>query len=210
MSALLAFAGVAATLIMVPGPDWALVLGAGSRRGFVAPSVAGLAVGYVLTTAVVVAGVAPLVAVQPAALLLLTLVGAVYLLYVGVGMLRRPTTDAPPGTLAPRSVSLGRAVRQGAGVSALNPKSLLFFLAFLPQFADPGGPWPFAVQLAVLGGTWILLASMFYAFLGYTAQRSLHRRPTPARILTRISGAAMILAALVLPLEQLVLHIAHT
>jgi threonine/homoserine/homoserine lactone efflux protein len=209
LAVLLAFAGVAAILIVVPGPDWALILSTGSRPGLVAPAVAGLAVGYALVTTVVVAGVAPLVAAEPTALLLLSVVGAAYLLYVGVGALRRPPDGLPEEGRAPRGVSTSRALRQGVGVSALNPKALLFFLAFLPQFARPTAAWPFAVQLAVLGGIWILLTSAFYACLGFTVQRTLGRRPGLARTLTRVSGAAMVLAGVGLLAEQLVRHTIH-
>ncbi|MGD9985757.1 LysE family translocator [Pseudonocardia sp.] len=207
MSALLAFTAVAATLIMVPGPDWALLVGVSSRRGPVAPSIVGLALGYAVITTAVVAGVAPLVAAEPTALLVLSMVGAAYLLHVGVGMLRSPVAaDIPIDAGAPATGSVGRAVRQGLGVSTLNPKALLFFLAFLPQFANPGAPWPFAIQLAVLGTTWILLASGFYAVLGYTARRSLHRRPGLTLVLTRLSGVAMVVAGIALPIEQLIRH----
>jgi threonine/homoserine/homoserine lactone efflux protein len=175
----------------------------------VAPAVAGLALGYALVTTAVVAGVAPLVAAAPMALLMLSVVGAAYLLYVGVGALRQPPAALPGVGHEPVVVSTSRAVRQGVGVSALNPKALLFFLAFLPQFARPAAPWPFAVQLAVLGGVWILLASVFYAFLGFTVQRTLGRRPMLARSLTRVSGAAMVLAGVGLLAEQVVRHTIH-
>jgi threonine/homoserine/homoserine lactone efflux protein len=205
-AALLAFAGVAAMLIVVPGPDWALVLGVGSRGGLVAPAIAGLAVGYVLVTMLVVAGVAPLVAAEPTVLVVLTLVGAAYLLHLGVGILRQPPADLPTAGQPPEVGSTVKALRQGVGVSALNPKALLFFLAFLPQFARPGAPWPLAVQLAVLGGIWIVLTSSFYAVLGMAVQRILRRRPSLTRTLTRVSGAAMVLAGVTLSVEQLLHH----
>jgi len=97
---------------------------------------------------------------------------------------------------------VSRAVRQGVGVSALNPKSLLFFLAFLPQFAHRSAPWPFGLQLAVLGAVWIVLAAGFYPVLGFTLQRTLTHHPGMARVLTRIAGIAMILAGVGLLGEQ--------
>lgn len=211
-SALVAFTAVAATLIAVPGPDWALVLAAGLRTRAVGPAVAGLAIGYALITAAVVVGVAPLVAAAPAALVVLTVLGATYLLWVGSGILRSPKTELsavrPPdagATTVDRRIS--RAVRQGVGVSALNPKSLLFFLAFLPQFARRSAPWPFGLQLAVLGAVWIVLAAGFYSVLGFTLQRTLTHHPGMARVLTRIAGIAMILAGAGLLGEQ-AMHIA--
>lgn len=203
LSVLLAFTAVAATLIVLPGPDWALVLAAGMRaRGAVPATVGGLALGYLVITSVVAAGVAPLVAAKPMALTVLTVVGAGYLLYLGAGTLRRPGHQAridaqtQPG-------GAGRVLVQGIGVSALNPKSLLFFLAFLPQFARPTAPLPVAAQLLVLGGVWVTLGAGFYTVLGCTAQRTLARRPQLAHTITRIAGLAMVLAAMALLVEQL-------
>lgn len=195
---LLSFAVVAATLIIVPGPDWALILSASSPSGTsrgsgnVVPVVSGLAIGYTIVTAVVVMGVAPLVAAIPAALLMLTLVGGAYLIYVGTGILRRPSELAmPDGSMG--VVGPGGAVKQGVGVSALNPKALLFFLAFLPQFTRADAPWPMPAQLAVLGGIWILLAVGFYLMLGFGVQRVLAVRPQMARTISRVAGATMVL-----------------
>jgi threonine/homoserine/homoserine lactone efflux protein len=204
LSALLAFAGVAATLIVLPGPDWALVLAAGTRaRGTVVPAVAGLAIGYVLITAVVAAGVAPVVAAAPVALSVLTFVGAAYLVYVGFGILRGNRSEQL-GHGDPPTTNALHAVWRGVGVSALNPKSLLFFLAFLPQFAQPSAPWPLAAQLAVLGGVWIALAATFYTALGRIAHRTLAARPTLARTITRLAGVAMVLAGVALVAKQLI------
>jgi threonine/homoserine/homoserine lactone efflux protein len=205
LSVLAAFTAVAATLVVLPGPDWALVLSAGTRTGRsgVAATVGGLALGYVLLTGVVAAGVAPLIAARPAALAVLTVVGAGYLLYVGASILRSPASvspehrpNAPDGRLA--------AVRRGLGVSAMNPKSLLFFLAFLPQFARAKAPWPFSMQLLTLGGIWILLVAIFYTLLGNTAAIVLAERPRLARAVTLIAGAAMLVAAVALLGEQLI------
>jgi threonine/homoserine/homoserine lactone efflux protein len=95
-------------------------------------------------------------------------------------------------------------VVRGVGVSTLNPKSLLFFLAFLPQFTRPSAAWPVAIQLTVLGGAWVALAAAFYTVLGLTAQRGLARRPALARAVTRVAGAAMVLAGIALLAEQLI------
>jgi threonine/homoserine/homoserine lactone efflux protein len=176
IAVLIAFTAVAATLIVLPGPDWALVLAAGTRgQGRVPATVGGIAIGYLLITAVVAAGVAPLVAATPALLVILTVVGAAYLLYLGIGILRRPAAHEPIAAVPGPATGAGRTLVQGIGVSALNPKSLLFFLAFLPQFARPGAAWPVAVQLLVLGGVWVALGSTFYTLLGCTAE---HHRPT--------------------------------
>lgn len=203
-SVLVAFTAVAAAMVVLPGPDWALVLAAGARTGgaMVGPTVGGLALGYVLLTFVVAAGVAPVVAAAPRALIVLTVVGATYLIYLGVGILRSPPAGVPEAReVAP--LSRPGLVLRGVGVSALNPKALLFFLAFLPQFARPSAPWPLAGQLSVLGGIWVVLVVAFYTVLGRTAARMLSDRPGRAGAVSRVAGAAMILAGLYLLVEQL-------
>ncbi|HEU5005602.1 MAG TPA: LysE family translocator [Jatrophihabitantaceae bacterium] len=200
LSALLAFAGVAITLIVVPGPDWAFVITAGARDRIVLPAVAGLVAGYLLLTAVVALGAGPLVAATPAASVALSFVGAGYLLKLGVGILRSPAGRLSAEPVSGAARSLARTFRHGVGVSALNPKGLLFFLAFLPQFARPAraGSWPFAVQLAVLGVAWAVICALFYTALGYTADRALAARPGLNQVITRVAGAAMIAIGAVL------------
>ena len=90
----------------------------------------------------------------PAALIALTVAGSGYLLYVGVRTVRGA---AAPGA---RQQAPGPAAGQlwrGAWVSAVNPKGLLIFLSILPQFTRPATGWPVPVQLAVLGGVFVLL-----------------------------------------------------
>lgn len=198
---MLGFAAVAFALIAVPGPDWAYVLAAGARDHVVAPVVGGILIGYVLITAVVVAGVGPLVTAVPTALAALTVGGAAYLTYLGVRTLRSPG-DLHAGSTATASSPLRYFVR-GIGVSALNPKGLLVFLAVLPQFTRSAG-WPVPAQLATLGGVFVAICALFYLPLGHTAHRVLGARPGIARATTRIAGASMILVGLALLAERLI------
>lgn len=206
-SVLFAFATVAAALVVLPGPDWALVLaaGMGTPGGRLAPTVTGLALGYVVLTFLVVVGIAPVVAAAPAALVVLTTAGAGYLIYLGVGIIRDTRVDEPPAAVSPTSAR-GALIR-GLGVSVLNPKSLLFFLAFLPQFARASAPWPLALQLLMLGGIWVALVAVIYTILGCSAGRALAGRPRLARGVTMTAGIAMALAGLGLLIEQLVHHL---
>jgi len=133
VSSVLAFWAVAAALIVVPGPDWAFAISAGLRRQVV-PGAAGIMAGYVAMTATVASGLGLLIATTPAALTALTVLGGVYLVWLGAKTMRHPATlggrvDEPTGTT--RSTLL-----QGMVVSGLNPKGLLIFVALLPQFAD--------------------------------------------------------------------------
>jgi threonine/homoserine/homoserine lactone efflux protein len=207
LDSVLAFWGVCALLIAVPGADWAFVVGAGLRGQSVVPAVAGLVLGYAGLTVVVALGVGALVARSPVALTMLTLVGGSYLIWRGVMSLARrpePIACATHATHATQSDStISATVVQGLGVSGLNPKGLLLFLALLPQFADRHGSWPLPGQLALLGVVFTLSCGAFYLGLGAFVQAILVSRPWAARALTRVSGAAMIVIGAVLLAERL-------
>lgn len=198
LDSVLAFWGVCALLIAVPGADWAFVVGAGLRGQSVVPAVAGLVLGYVGLTVVVALGVGALVARSPGALTVLTVVGGSYLIWRGVMSLAHR-----PGTIAPASPASPATLVQGLGVSGLNPKGLLLFLALLPQFADRHGSWPLPGQLALLGAVFTVSCGAFYLGLGAFVQAILTSRPWAARALTRVSGAAMIVIGAVLLAERL-------
>jgi threonine/homoserine/homoserine lactone efflux protein len=185
-SQLIAFWGVSFLLVLVPGADWAYVIGAALHGGSVLRPAAGLLVGYVALTVVVAAGVGAVVATVPHVLSTLTVVGALYLIYLGVGPLTKPTIPDAEAQ-EPR-----RAVLKGVGTSLLNPKGLLLFLALLPQFTDPANRWPIAVQIAALGLIHVLSCGIVYPSVGLLARAVLGARPKAARAAIRISGAAMI------------------
>ncbi|MGN6203904.1 LysE family translocator [Humibacter sp.] len=200
-AAVLGFAGVALSLIVVPGPDWAYVLGVGARERVVFPAVGGLVVGYALLTGIVAAGIGQLVTALHGFLIGLTFLGAAYLLYLGIMTLRHPSAIDVSDATSDGSRHW-RLVGKGIGVSALNPKGLLVFLAILPQFARPGGAWPMTAQLALLGGVFVALCFGFYMSLGFGARRFRMARPVAARIISRVSGMAMILVGLLLVAER--------
>jgi threonine/homoserine/homoserine lactone efflux protein len=231
-----AFWAVALLLIMVPGADWAFVLGASLRGRSVLPAVAGLVLGYTGITIVVAAGVGAVVGRSPALLAGLTVAGGCYLIWHGATTFARPAAasarigsaapgPAPPGpatrgsatrgsatrgsatrgsatrgpatrgsaAAATRPADTGRAVlARGMGVSALNPKGLLIFLALLPQFTNPGWSWPLTAQLGLLGLVFAATCGVFYLGLGSAARKILAARPAAARAVTRFSGAAMV------------------
>jgi threonine/homoserine/homoserine lactone efflux protein len=193
-SSILAFWAVAALLIVVPGPDWAFVLGSGLRGRTAVPAVGGLVLGYGADTVVVAAGVGALVARSPALLTGLVFVGGLYLVWLGARTLARPKAPDPGtdrGAGAPAST--GRAtLARGIGVSALNPKGLLVFVALLPQFTSPRWSWPLPAQLALLGLVFMASCAAFYLCLGTFARTILNARPAAALTVTRFSGAAMI------------------
>jgi threonine/homoserine/homoserine lactone efflux protein len=226
-SSVAAFWVVAFLLIIVPGADWAFTISAGLRGGSAVPAVGGLVTGYAAMTIVVAAGVGALVARSPALLTGLTVAGGLYLMWHGTRTLARPAmpgaapAGGPPGAAsgAPPGAAVGSpggrgavgatsrthraTLLKGAGVSGLNPKGLLLFLAVLPQFTNPRGSWPLAVQLGLLGLIFTITCALFYLGLGSFARKTLRTRPAAARAVTRFSGAAMILIGAVLLAERL-------
>ena len=198
---LAAFWAVSFLLVLVPGADWAYAIAAGLRDRSVLPAVAGLLAGYAVLTAVVAAGVAAVIARLPLALTVLTTFGAVYLLWLGINTVTRP--PAPGAATDRASQSWVRRVTKGAGVSGLNPKALLLFLALLPQFITRGAAWPFAVQIALLGLVHTANCAVVYTGVGTPARRILRTRPAATMAVTRCSGAAMIVIGALLLIERL-------
>jgi threonine/homoserine/homoserine lactone efflux protein len=200
-SSILAFWVVALLLIVVPGADWAFTISAGLRGRSVVPAVGGLVLGYGAVTLVVAAGVGALVASSPAILTGLTIVGGLYLTWHGVMTFAKPTT---PSTTAdgPARTDWGILVK-GIGVSGLNPKGLLIFLALLPQFTSPRARWPVAGQIGVLGLAFMATCAAFYLCVGLLARTVLHARPAAARAVSRFSGAAMVVIGVTLLTERL-------
>jgi threonine/homoserine/homoserine lactone efflux protein len=192
---------VSLLLVMVPGADWAYAIAAGLRDRSVLPAVAGLLTGYVLLAAVVAAGVAALVARWPLLLTGLTVTGALYLLGLGTSTLARPS--APVAAAGDQARPWTRRAVKGAGISGLNPKGLLLFLALLPQFVTKGAAWPFAAQIMLLGLVHTANCGVVYTGVGTAARTVLRARPAVSVAVTRFSGAAMIVIGLLLLADRL-------
>jgi threonine/homoserine/homoserine lactone efflux protein len=201
-SSVAAFWATALLLIIVPGADWAFILGSALRGRSALPAVGGIVLGYAGTTVVVAAGVGALVTESPALLTALTVAGGLYLIWHGATTFARP---APPDAPADAPPPAGRAtVVEGMGVSALNPKGLLLFLALLPQFTSPRWSWPLPAQLGFLGLVFMLSCAAFYLCIGSFARKALRARPAAARFVTRLSGAGMIVIGAALLAERLI------
>lgn len=146
---LILFLTATLALNLTPGPDMLYVIarsaGEGRKAGIV--SALGIAAGTIVHTAAVALGIASLLAAVPVAFQLVKYAGAAYLIYLGVRALRSGTAMADPVIERAR---LGAIFRQGVVTNVLNPKVALFFLAFLPQFVDPGRG-PVALQIVLLG-----------------------------------------------------------
>ena len=161
---LLLFVVAVLGLMVSPGPNMAMVvsqsLSHGVRGGIV--SAAGIFVADLIMTLLVCAGIATLAAAWPPSFDTLRYLGAGYLAWLAFNALRRRTTGLPGN---PRETSRGNAFRDSTLVSLLNPKALLFFLVFLPQFVDPHRG-AVTMQLLILGLTLSCVALAFHALLG--------------------------------------------
>lgn len=188
-AAMAAFWGVSLLFIVIPGADWAYAI-SGGLRARVLPAVGGLLLGHVVVLAVVAAGVGAVVARFPMALTALTVAGAAYLLWLGWGVLRHASGPQEAGDVT--TGSAGRWAARGFGVSALNPKLLLLALAVLPQFTSLAAPWPVGAQIAALAGVHLATCAAVYLAVGVAARRVLAARPLAARVVTPVSGVAMI------------------
>ncbi len=184
------FAAATAVLLLVPGPSVLFIVARtlehGRRGGLV--SMLGVETGALLHVAAATAGVSALVAASPAALLVVKFAGAAYLLLMGVRALRRPVELTLGGRAS------GRLFRQGLLVDAFNPKTAMFFLAFLPQFVDPGAG-AVAGQTLVLGLCFVALATLSdggYALLAGAAAERLRRSNRARSRLRRVSGVAYV------------------
>ncbi|POR46048.1 threonine/homoserine/homoserine lactone efflux protein [Paraburkholderia eburnea] len=212
-SLLTAFWIVSFSLVMVPGADWAYAISAGLRGRVVAPAVGGMLLGYLAITLVVAAGVGTLVTSVPAVLSVLTVAGGAYLLWLGVKTLMRPASqlsaDDGPGQAAGQNSRQGWALR-GFAISGLNPKAILLFVALLPQFTRPGAGWSVSVQIVVLGALHMLNCASVYSVVGLGSKAVLSTRPKAARIVSQLSGAAMIVVAVLLFAEQVFAFARHT
>ena len=195
-----AFWGVSFLFVITPGADWAYAMAAGLRNRTVLPAVGGLLLGHLAATAAVAAGVAVMVARSPLVLAALTVGGAAYLMWLGLGTLRHPAL--PEAGTDEGNESWVRQAAKGAGISGLNPKVFLLFLALLPQFANPDAAWPVPVQIATLGLVHVASCAVVYTGVGTGARRVLRARPGAAKVVSRVSGAAMVVLGLVLLVEQ--------
>lgn len=188
-----AFMIAAVVLAMTPGPGIAYVVArtvAGGRSEGLASCV-GTGVGGMLHVFAAALGLSLILAQSSTAFLLVKYLGAVYLVYLGIRLLLRQDSGFPSAPVAPRGVL--RALVEGIVVEALNVKTALFFLAFLPQFVSPGDP--LAPQLLLLGTICVALNTLVdvaAVFAAYLLLKSAPARAARARLLTRGSGLTML------------------
>ncbi|MFO1217847.1 MAG: LysE family translocator [Burkholderiaceae bacterium] len=188
-----AFLVAAVVLAITPGPGIAYVVArtvAGGRSEGLASCV-GTGLGGLLHVLAAALGLSLLVAQSAAAFNVVKFLGAAYLIYLGIRMLcsRHPV----PAVEAVAARGARRALIEGVVVEALNVKTALFFLAFLPQFASQGEP--VIAQLMALGSICVALNTLVDVVAVFAAHRLLDSgaaRAARARLLTRASGVTML------------------
>jgi threonine/homoserine/homoserine lactone efflux protein len=196
-STLALFTVAALTLLVIPGPSVLYIVTRSVDQGRAAglASVGGVHVGTLVHVAAAALGLSALLVSSATAYNTVRLLGAAYLIWLGSQRLRsshEPSRSAT-GPHAPRR-GLRGAFAQGVVVNVLNPKTALFFLAFLPQFVDPSrGSVPF--QVVVFGVAFVLLGLVSdgaYALLASTGAGWLRRRRGAARASRLVSGGVLI------------------
>lgn len=189
----LAFAVAAIVLAVTPGPGVAYAVArtvAGGRSEGLA-SCFGTAIGGMLHVLAAALGLSLVVAQSAAAFNAVKYLGAAYLVCLGLRLFLRKDQGLTAGPV--RSQGVRRALLEGVVVEALNVKTALFFLAFLPQFVLPGEP--LAPQLVLLGSVCVALNTLVDVMAVLATDRLLDSgaaRAARARLLTRLSGATML------------------
>ncbi len=190
----LSFAFASAIVLLIPGPTILLVISttlSHGRRAALA-SVIGVGLGDLVAVTLSLIGLGAIVATSATLFTALKWVGAAYLIYLGIQKWRsRPQAMAVDGDSRPPPPNR-MLIRQSFIVTVLNPKSIAFFIAFLPQFmsvAAPIGP-----QMAILASTFVVLAianAVLYVFAADAMRRAM-RRPAILRWAERLSGSILI------------------
>jgi threonine/homoserine/homoserine lactone efflux protein len=191
----LAFLATALVLTATPGPDNLMVLSMGMSRGRRAGIAFGLgcALGCLSHTLLAVVGISALVAASPVAFTLLKVAGGLYLVWMGVQAWRHAGAVRVGGE-AGANAPLRQLFVKGLVANAINPKVVLFFLSFLPQFvvaAQGRVEW----QLGLLGLLFTAQAVVLFGLLGYfsgSVGAWLNRRPSVGLWLDRLAGTVFI------------------
>ncbi|MEU6861425.1 LysE family translocator [Glycomyces sp. NPDC046736] len=192
----LAFVVASLVIILIPGPSILFVIGRalshGRRQAVL--TAWGNAIGTFFASAVVAVGLGALIQESALAFAIVKYTGAAYLVYLGAKTLRdRKGLMAESVEVSGESKRVVATMGEGFVVGFLNPKSILFFLAILPQFVNTGAG-SIAVQMLLLGATFSLIAALCDTGWGIVASaaRDLLRRPKPKLVMSRAGGTALI------------------
>ncbi|WP_305856855.1 LysE family translocator [Balneatrix alpica] len=179
-------------LNMAPGPNNLLALHNGKCHGIGQACYAGIGrlLAFALMISLAATGLATLLYASERLFLVIKLAGGLYLLWLAYQLWRAPIEIAAPQTEA-SAATLGRLIRQEFYLAAGNPKAILIFTAFLPQFVDPNGP--VASQFVTLGSLFLLLEALALLIYAYFGAVLAHWFDSPAsrRLFNRGSAALL-------------------
>lgn len=195
-STLLIFAGAVMALLLSPGPNMAFVMAHGMTYGLGGGAAAALGIGLadLILTVLTATGVTAVVTAWPPSFDLIRYAGAAYLLWMAYKAMRRP---GELGQVAASQATLRSVFVRAMLNSLLNPKALLFFMVFLPQFADPG-KGPVGQQLVMLGCVLTAISTVFHTLLGAVGgavRRFLARHSRASKLQSRGLAALLVLLA---------------
>lgn len=197
---LAAFFAASTLLALAPGPDNIFVLTQSALRGKEAGLIVtiGLCTGLIVHTTAVAFGVAVIFQASAVAFTILKLIGAGYLLYLAWQIFHADRPGTKIKAKSTNELSFGKLYRRGIIMNVTNPKVSIFFLAFLPQFADPKRG-PLTLQLMMLGGIFIISTLLIFggiAVLAGSIGLWLNRSEKTQKIINWIAGSIFVALAL--------------
>lgn len=191
LTTLITYVAIVLGFVFIPGPATLLTVAratsSGTKVGIATG--AGIAAGDVIHTFMAVIGISAIIATSAVLFSVIKYIGAAYLVYLGI----RAILEKTPANPATRSlpISAGKAFRQAILTEVLNPKTALFFLAFLPQFVRPENGSPM-LQLTGLGIIFVLLglvSTIVFAVGAGGLGRFLRRNPTVLKWQGKVVGS---------------------
>ena len=181
-------------LNITPGPDVLYIVGRSATQGWRAGATAalGIGAGTFLHIGAAALGLSAVLTASATAFTVLKIVGAIYLVYVGITMLRAPRLSPSSARVALKGASLRAIFMQGMLTNALNPKVAIFFLALLPQFIDANAASK-PLAFLFLGAIFNVNGTLWNLFVAWGAARMSHvLEGRPAAWLSRCIGAFFI------------------
>lgn len=190
----LAFVAASTALLLIPGPTVLLVLSYALSQGrtVALATVAGVSLGVLLSMCASLAGLGAVVMTSATVFTALKWLGAGYLVYLGIKLFRSASSASPSDLTQTSGASARKVFTHATIVTTLNPKSIAFFIAFVPQFITQGDA--LVPQFMVLTGTFVGLAAisaLAYALLADQLRRRI-ARPAVMAALSRFSGSALV------------------
>ena len=188
----LVFTAASAVLLLIPGPTVLMVIShaLAHERGAAAATVAGVVLGDFIAMTASLVGLGALLAASALWFAVLRWAGAIYLVILGIKLWRAPVSE--PDTTKHAETMPRRLLIRAFAVTALNPKSIVFFVAFVPQFLVQSSP--LLPQMMLFEATFVTLAAanaVFYGLAASAARRTI-RRPAIRRSLNRAGGTLLI------------------